>query len=141
MYGPDNKQIDDYDGELRPDRPEVIEYVPKTEGTYRLDIINKFPNLPAGKYQIGIVDLHPASDKEIIRQQARTLFAESVRLFNAGKYGDSKQAVEKALQIDKQERGSINRLVVDDLSKLARMALAARTGSRGVFYISESVSG
>lgn len=124
LYGTDNKQLADYDGELRLNKPEIIEFVPQTEGVYRFDIINKFPLAPAGRYEIRLMETHPATEKEIVEQQARSFSAESLRLFNAGKYAESKQAVEKALEIEKRELGLENLTTVLDFSRLMRVNAA-----------------
>lgn len=114
IYGPDNKQIFDVDGEFRLDKPEIIEFVPKTEGVHRLDIINKYPLSPPGRYEIQIVESRAATEKEIVQQQARNDLAESDRFLIAGKYAEARQAIEKALESDKREFGAESLTVVTD---------------------------
>jgi CHAT domain-containing protein len=121
LYGLDQHKIEDFDGELRSNKPETVEFIPKVSGTYRLDIINKNPNLPPGKYEIRIAERHPASEKEIAEEQARILSSESRALFDAGKYKESQQAVEKALEIDRKESGLNSPVTVLDLVLLIRV--------------------
>lgn len=121
LYGPDMSQIADYDTESRLTGAEIIEFVPKIDGTYYIDVISKYPFLSPGRYEIGLVDAHPASEKEEIQQDARSAFAESIRLFNTGKYGESRSAIERSIEIGKKEFGSENRETAIALNQLARV--------------------
>ncbi len=121
IYGPDNKQIFDVDGELRLDKPEIIEFVPKVEGIHRLDIINKYPLSPPGRYEIQIVESRAATEKEIVQQQARNDLAESDRFLIAGKYAEARQSIEKALESDKKEFGAESLTVVTDSNQRGRI--------------------
>ncbi len=121
LYGTDQQKIEDFDGEFRSNKPEIVEFIPKVSGTYRLDIINKNPNLPPGKYEIRIAERHPASEKEIVEEQARIISFESQSLFDAGRYKESQQAIEKALGIDRREFGPNSPTTVFDLVRLIRV--------------------
>lgn len=121
LYGTDGKQLTDFDTESKSNGVETIEFVPKTEGTYRFDILTKYPFLPAGKYELRLTDLHIASEKEKNQQEARTQHANSIRFFNSGKYIEAKQAIERAIEINKNEFGMENQTVVLNLTQLARI--------------------
>ncbi len=121
LYGTDKKRLADFDAELKSTGTEIIEFIAQSEGVYKFEITSKFPFLPAGKYEIRLVDLHKASEKEKILQTAWVLQTDSIRFLGAGKYIEAKQAIEKAIEINKKELGLENQTVVLNLTLLARI--------------------
>jgi CHAT domain-containing protein/Tfp pilus assembly protein PilF len=122
LYAADGKQIADFDANLKSDGDELIEFVAPGDGEYRLDIINKFPFMPPGKYEILLAELRQATEKERRQQEARNLHISSLRLFNAGKYAEAGQAIEKAIEINHAELGPESETYLLNLTQLGRIA-------------------
>lgn len=120
LYGTDGKQISDFDAEFKSNGSETVEFIAPKEGNYRFDIINKFTLMPAGKYEIKLAELRLASEKDVLLQEARNLHSESIRFFNAGKYSEARQSIEKSFEINQKELGLENQTVVINLTQLGR---------------------
>ncbi len=121
LSGIDGKPLAEYDSEMRPNGTETVEFVASVEGNYQLDISARYPLLPAGNYQIRLVELRTASEQDKLLQAARNLQAESVKLFTAGKYNEAQLLIEKAIEIRKKELGLENSFTASALTQLARI--------------------
>ncbi len=121
LFDGDGKPIAEFDAEMRLNGTEKIEFVAKTAGKYRLDIEPRYKLLPSGKYEIRLADSHAATEPEKSLQEARNLYAESARLFNAGKYDESQELIEKAIEIRRRELGAENPRTATALTHLARI--------------------
>ncbi|MDQ3257160.1 MAG: tetratricopeptide repeat protein, partial [Acidobacteriota bacterium] len=121
ISGPDAKVISDVDAEMRLGGQENFELVADAAGDYRIDIEPKYKLLPAGHYQILLVELRTAGEKDTSLQEARKIHAESARLYNAGKYDEAQPLVQRALEIRVKELGEEHPDTVAALNHLARI--------------------
>lgn len=119
--GADGKNLGDFDAEMRPDETETIEFIAPADGVYRLDVTPKYPLLPAGKYEIGLAEIHAATVTEKSLQEARNAYAESLRQFNGGKYDEAKSSIDRVVAIRQKELGAENALTATALTHLARI--------------------
>ena len=106
LLGTDGKSIADFDLEVTNQGEEKIELMAEHPGSYRLLVKAKYPNLPAGRYEIQWVEVRDANEKDRLLHEARRLLAESTRMSDAGKYTEALPMVEKALELRKRVWGA-----------------------------------
>jgi hypothetical protein len=105
LLGPDAKQIMEFDSEIRSQGQETVWQVAEVAGSYRLNVKAKHKVAPAGGYEIRLVELRAATEKDLVLQEARKLHTESQRLSRAGKYDESRPAAERALELREKALG------------------------------------
>lgn len=98
LFDADGKQLVGYDAEPRPNSPEKLEYVAKADGVYRLDVTRVYPLLPTGKYEIQLKEISPAKPANQALLRDRTLYSESLKLYNEGKYTESREVIERLIE-------------------------------------------
>ena len=99
VFGADEKLIAEFDTEIRTQGTEKVELVALATNSYRLEVEAKLKNAPAGRYEILLAEVRPATEQDRSLQEARSLVAESLRLSRAGKYRDALPLAERALEI------------------------------------------
>jgi len=105
LLGPDGKQIAEFDSEIRRQGQETVSQVAEIAGSYRLNVQASQQGAPAGRYEIRVVELRAATEKDRALQEARKLSAEVVRLYRAGKYDEARPLAERALEIREKALG------------------------------------
>jgi CHAT domain-containing protein/Flp pilus assembly protein TadD len=118
-FGPDGKQIKEFDSEKRAQGQETVSWVTEEVGGYRLDVVAKQKGATAGRYEIQVVELRIATDNDRALHEAHELYTESVRLYNAGKYDEARPLVERVLEIRERVLGSEHSDVARTLNSLA----------------------
>lgn len=141
LLAPDGKTLSEVDSELRLTGTETVEIVASTAGVYTIEIEGKFKGLPAGRYQIKVVEKRPASDKDRALEQARRLDQQRRELVAAlrpvwsqdpAEVGKAKEALplsERCLEIYTSVLGPEHYLVAGATENLASLYLA--TGDTG----------
>src|SRR5215475_14056908 len=119
LLGPDAKQIMEFDSEIRSQGQETVWQVAEVAGSYRLNVKAKYKVAPAGSYEIRVVELRAATEKDRVLQEARKLHAESQRLSRAGKYDESRPMAERALELREKALGPEHPDVAQSLNNLA----------------------
>src|SRR6266540_1243440 len=119
LLGPDAKQIMEFDSEIRSQGQETVWQVAEVAGSYRLNVKANHKGAPAGGYEIRVVELRAATEKDRVLQEARKLQTESQRLFRAGKYDASRPAAERALELREKALGPDHPDVAQSLHNLA----------------------
>src|SRR6266508_1201029 len=119
LLGPDAKQIMEFDSEIRSQGQETVWQVAEVAGSYRLNVKANHKGAPAGGYEIRMVELRAATEKDRVLQEARKLQTESQRLFRAGKYDASRPAAERALELREKALGPDHPDVAQSLHNLA----------------------
>src|SRR6266508_3123519 len=119
LLGPDDKQIMEFDSEIRSQGQETVWQVAEVAGSYRLNVKANHKGAPAGGYEIRVVELRAATEKDRVLQEARKLQTESQRLFRAGKYDASRPAAERALELREKALGPDHPDVAQSLHNLA----------------------
>jgi CHAT domain-containing protein/Tfp pilus assembly protein PilF len=92
--------------------------VTQSSGIYRLTVHAR-AKAPAGRYEIRLAELRPATESDRALQQARELIVESIRLNREGKYGESRPLLIRALEIREKMSGPDSVGVVQALNLLA----------------------
>ena len=105
LLGPDAKQIMEFNSEIRSQGEETVWQVAEVAGSYRLNVKAKHNGAPAGDYEIRVVELRAATEKDLMLQEARKLQTESQRLYRAGKYDEPRPAAERAVELREKALG------------------------------------
>src|SRR5262249_5598494 len=124
LVGGDGKPLAEYDAEMRLNGTEIVEFVAAVGGRFLLEIEPRYKLLPGGKYEIRLEELRAATEAEKSLQEARNLFAESLRLYNAGKYDEARPLIERALELRQKELGLESSAVAAAFTHLARIYAA-----------------
>ena len=118
LLGPDAKQIMEFDSEIRSQGQETVWQVAEVTGSYRLNVKAKHKGAPAGGYEIRVLELRAATEKDSVLQEVRNLHMESQRLSRAGKYDESRPAAERALELREKALGPEHPDVAASLNNL-----------------------
>ena len=104
LQPPDSKTLNVHD---LPARKEVltIEWVAGAPGIYRLDIYSS-AKTPAGRYEIRVAQVRPATEDERALQRAQSLYQEYFQLNRAGKYLEARPLMLHALEIRERVLGA-----------------------------------
>jgi CHAT domain-containing protein/Tfp pilus assembly protein PilF len=121
MLGPTGKQITDLDPEYGKQGRKIISYVAKMDGPHQLIFLPPRKGAPIehDEMTIELGELRPATENDLSLQEARSLMAEFVLLFRAGKYDDALANAERALEIRKKILGEDDYNVASSLNRLA----------------------
>ena len=84
---------------------EHLEIVAQTSGLYRVLVKPALNNLPSGRYAIRLDEFRQATADDRDMAEARRLLASARRLLHEGKFGDARDAAERALAIGERVRG------------------------------------
>jgi CHAT domain-containing protein/Tfp pilus assembly protein PilF len=118
LFGPDGQLIAEVDADSRPVGQEVVEFVAAATGPYRIEVKARYESLPAGRYEIRIAELRPATERDNSLDEARRLHARARREFQAGKYDQAAGIEKQSLQIREQVLGSDHLVVAFSLLNL-----------------------
>ena len=121
LSGADGKPAHEFDGEMRPNQIETIEFVAPASGVYRLEVAARYPLLPAGNYAIRLAERRAATVKEASLQEARNLYSEALRQFTGGKYREAKTSIDRVIEIRQRSLGAENPSTLAAKTHLARI--------------------
>ena len=85
-------------------------------GSYRLNLRANQERAQAGRYEIRLVELRSATERDRALQEGRQLHAEGVRLNRAAKYDEALPLIERALEIREKTLAPEDPLVADALT-------------------------
>jgi CHAT domain-containing protein len=119
LFGPDGKSIADFDTEIRNQGEERVEMVAETPGGYRLLVNAKYPLLPAGWYEIRLIEVRNATDEDRLLHEARRQETASRQLSGAGKYTEALPLAEKSFELRERALGAEHPDLVYPLLNLA----------------------
>jgi CHAT domain-containing protein/Tfp pilus assembly protein PilF len=122
VMGPDGNLLMEFNFETRKEGRENVEQVAETTGIYRLNVQAK-GGKDAARYEIRVVELRTATEKDRALQGARKLSVESVRLYRGGKYDEARPLAEQVLEIREKQLGLEHPLVATALNNLAAIWL------------------
>ena len=97
-----------------------IPRVAEVAGTYQFEVYAG-SRAPAGRYEIQLVQLHPATDQERALQQARTLLEEYTQLRIQGKFAECRELLVRAIDIREKVLGPDDILIATPLTHLASL--------------------
>jgi CHAT domain-containing protein/Tfp pilus assembly protein PilF len=104
LLGSDGKVVAEFDNEERAQGKETVEVVADTTGNYRLTVEAAQRNA-RGRYEIQVVTLREATEKDRQLYEARKSFTASGQLRRAGNLSESFKLAERALEIRERELG------------------------------------
>jgi tetratricopeptide (TPR) repeat protein len=119
LLGPDDKPIVEFDSEIRDYGQQPVSQVAEVSGRYRLNLHAKHQKTPAGRYEIRVLELRPANERDRALQQGRQLHADGVSLSRAAKYDEALPLIARALEIREKTLGPEDPLVAEALNSLA----------------------
>jgi CHAT domain-containing protein/tetratricopeptide (TPR) repeat protein len=121
LFGPDRKQVLEFNSESRSQERETVEWVAEATGNYRVDVLAKQKNAAAGQYEIQVTELRVATEDDRALNEARRLNTAFLRLYRAGRYDEALPLGERALDIRKRVLGPENPDVASSLNNLANL--------------------
>ncbi|HKX30597.1 MAG TPA: tetratricopeptide repeat protein, partial [Blastocatellia bacterium] len=98
---------------------ESVSLVAEAAGDYRLVVRPVQEGGPAGRYEIRIEELRPATENDRELQRARRLFEELLKMRNAGRYDEALLLAKQTLEIRERILGPNHHAVGAALSSLA----------------------
>jgi CHAT domain-containing protein len=102
---------------------ERIGMVAETAGSYRLLVKASQPKLPAGRYEIRLVEVRNATEKDRWLHESARLRTESARLADAGKYKEALPLAEQTLELRERLYGAESPWLVHNINNLASLNL------------------
>lgn len=87
-----------YDSDARPQGKEVADIATNAAATYRLRLQARYPKIAAGNYQIELVEVRAATDKDRDEFEAHKLATQGQNLRNAGKPAEALKFAQQALE-------------------------------------------
>jgi tetratricopeptide repeat protein len=111
LFGPDGVLLADFDFEPRTQGEEAVEWMAESAGGYRLDVVMRYKDAAAGRYQIEMTELRLAKDDDRALSEARKSTTEFRRLFNAAKFSEAQPLGERILKIQETVLGPEHPLV------------------------------
>ena len=108
LLNADGKIVVEYDFDPRNKGDETVEMTAKTAGNYQLTVEPRQKNALAGRYQIRLIELRNATEKEFAIDETRKLIAEANRLWWAENYAEALPLAERALAVREKESGTEN---------------------------------
>ncbi|HKQ75955.1 MAG TPA: tetratricopeptide repeat protein [Blastocatellia bacterium] len=121
VFGPDDKQVAEFDGEITTQGREEVTQVAETTGRHRLVVQTRQPGAPVGGYEIRILELRAATEQERVMAQARHLNVEFFALHNAGKYDEASQLGKRVIELLEAALGAEHIEVSTALGNLANL--------------------
>jgi CHAT domain-containing protein/Tfp pilus assembly protein PilF len=96
----------------------IIHRVAESSGIHRLNVYTR-AKAPAGRYEIRLAALRPATEDDRALQQARELVEAAVALHREGRYSEARPLLIRALEIRERVAGPDSRGVAEVLGMLA----------------------
>lgn len=121
LTAPDGKRISETDSPNGTSGPESIRAIIETEGRYQLEIRSLEKEAKAGRYEVKIVDLRVATDKDRNWVEAIRLHVESENLSRQRRYDDALPLAERAVTIIEKAFGPEDRRMAPAISSLAAL--------------------
>jgi CHAT domain-containing protein len=103
---PSGKQLAEFDSEARIHGEEHVVLVAESAGNYLVSVRPRYSRAAAGHYQIELVDLRPAQDKEKQLFQLHQLTTQAQKLSELAKYPEALQAAAQAFDIGEKQLAS-----------------------------------
>ncbi len=100
--------IVEYDAEPRITGDELIELISNNNGNIHLTVEPKQKSAKKGRYEIRLVELRLAAEKEIAVDETRKMLTEANRLWRAGKNAEALPIAQRAFSIREKELGAEN---------------------------------
>jgi len=103
LLEPDGKKVIEVNSHDGPQGSELVSVIVEVTGIFRLEVRSPEKDAAVGRYEIKIVELRDATERDRALAEALRLYNESVRLSSQGKYNEAIPLAERALEI--REKG------------------------------------
>jgi CHAT domain-containing protein/Tfp pilus assembly protein PilF len=128
---PSGKILAEFDSESRLQGEEKVAIAcGSTPAHYQLQVKPKYSRAPAGRYQIELSGVRPATEPERLLSEAHTLSLEAGRLNDIGKYDEALRLYTHALDDAEKALGPKDAYVADLLVRLADVVRTTDDGSK-----------
>jgi CHAT domain-containing protein len=121
LLGPDGKQILEVDSPNGDRGPEPVSWIVEIAGDYRLAVRSLKKDAASGRYEVKVVELRAATDRDRAMAEAHKLFNEAASLQGKGKYAEAISLAERALTIQETALGTEHPLVAKSLNNLGKL--------------------
>src|SRR5262249_16198014 len=121
LLGPDGKQVLEVDTPNDDRGQERFSWIVETSGKYRMEVRPLKKDAAAGRYEVKVVELRAATDRDRALAEARKLLDEVASLQNQRKYGLAISLAERALAIQEKALGTQHLIVAQSLNRLASL--------------------
>lgn len=119
VLGPDGKSIADFDAEVRPQGREFAGLVADGAANYGVRIKAKYPRADAARYEIRLVEVRPAVERDRAAFEAHKLGSEALWLDDNGKYDEAIRTEERAMDLGSKALGADDPYVASLLLELS----------------------
>lgn len=106
LFGPDDRSIADFDSENRIQGEEEVGIMAESASSYRLLVKAKYPRLPAGNYEIRLIEVRNATEQDRWVDEAHRQETASRKIWATGKYDEALPAAEKAIELLERRWGT-----------------------------------
>jgi CHAT domain-containing protein/Tfp pilus assembly protein PilF len=119
LLTPTGKQITEIDQEYDKQGKTIISYLARSDGSHQLNVQPARKGAPAVNYVIELVELRAATENDRELQEARSLSAEFLLLYRAGKFDEALSLAERILKMRRKILGEDSFIVAASLNRLA----------------------
>jgi tetratricopeptide (TPR) repeat protein len=119
LSDPSGAKLVEVDSPNGTEGPEPVSYVAETAGTYNLEVRSLDASAPAGRYEVKVLELHTATDRDREMAEARSLEAKAIVLSAADKTGEAVPLNERAISLYEKALGSEHPDLAMSLDNLA----------------------
>ena len=117
----EGRLIAEFDSESRRQGQELVSLIASSAATYLLRIRARFDRDPAGRYQVRLREVRPATEQDRSLEEARSLLAQSVRSRVARNFVQALESGKRALEIREGLLGPQNPAVADCISNVSEI--------------------
>jgi CHAT domain-containing protein/TolA-binding protein len=117
LLNPDGKLVVEFDSQRRRQGEEKAEFVADSARTYRFNVRATYPLVPAGRYQIRVAEIRPATEKDHLLFEAHKLNTEADLFNKAGKYDEAVKTGTRSLEVGESALGPDDPFVAELLQK------------------------
>ncbi|MCI0659563.1 MAG: CHAT domain-containing protein [Acidobacteria bacterium] len=121
LFGPEGKYLTLSNSEVRLEGEESISWVAETAGVYSLNVKVDEKNALAGRYEIYLLEVRSADEKDRALHEANKLFLQAVILLRDGKYDNAIVLTERRREIYKSVLTTEDRKVIEAINFLAKI--------------------
>jgi CHAT domain-containing protein len=106
------------------EKPDELEFTAEKTGIYQIELTAEYPKARDGQYQIRLVELRTATERDFQASEARELYSRSVELYRAATYDEALESSQHALEIGEKALGRDNLEVAATLNLEGRICTA-----------------
>lgn len=119
LFGPDGKKLAEVDSPNGTQGPEPVSSIVEQSGSYRLEVESLEKTGTAGKYELKLESVKPATEQDRARIEIDKLIVEVEQLWQAGKHDQAVPLAQQALEKSEKIFGPEHLLAAKSLNILA----------------------